>query len=90
MACANNAILPVKGSGSITLTSINSDPFPLHNFLYVSRIKKNLLLVPNLAKGEYHVAFEDNKCVVCNREKGMSIVLTGSLTIKNLYQIDDN
>ena len=82
VACANNAILPVKGIGSITLTSINGDPFPLHNCLYVPGIKKNLLSVPTLAKGGYHVAFEDNKCVVCDKEKGMSLVLTGSLTIK--------
>ena len=89
MACANNAILPIKGIGSITLTTINGEPFPLHNCLYVPGIKKNLISVPTLARGGYNVAFEDNKCVVCDRERAMPIFLTGSLTVKNLYQIDD-
>ena len=70
--------------------SINGDPFSLHNCLYVPRIKKNLLLVPTLAKGGYHVSFEDNKCVVHSREKGMPISLTGSLIVKNICQINDN
>ena len=90
VACANSAILLIKGIGSIILTTVNGEPFPLHNCLYVPGIKKNLLSVPTLARGGYHVAFEDNKCVVRNREKGMPIVLTGSLTVKNLYQIDNN
>ena len=90
VACANTAILPVKGTGSITLTTVSGEPFPLHNCLYVLGIKKSLLSVPTLTRGGHHVAFEDNKCVVRDREKGMPIVLTGSLTVRNLYQIDDN
>ena len=89
MAYANNSILLVKVSGSITLSSINGDIFSLLNCLYVPRIKKNLLSIPTLAKERYHVAFEDNKCVICDKKKGVSIFLTSSLTIKNLYYIDD-
>ena len=69
VSCANNALLPVKGVGSITLTTVNGEPLHLHNCLYVPGIKKNLLSVPTLARGGYHVAFEDDKCVVRDKRK---------------------
>ena len=51
VSCANNALLPVKGVGSITLTTVNGETVHLHNCLYVPGIKKNLLFCPYFSKG---------------------------------------
>ncbi|MCO5553040.1 hypothetical protein L7F22_006560 [Adiantum nelumboides] len=51
------------------------------------RIKKNLLSVSSLAKNGLRVIFEDDRCIVRDRENGYSLITTGTLE-NGLFVLD--
>ncbi|MCO5570135.1 hypothetical protein L7F22_023852 [Adiantum nelumboides] len=87
VTCANNASYPIKGVGKILITISDGSDLCLPDVLYVSRIKKNLLSVSSLAKNGLRVTFEDDKCIVRDRENGYSLITTGMLE-NRLFVLD--
>ncbi|MCO5603161.1 hypothetical protein L7F22_057308 [Adiantum nelumboides] len=71
VTCANNASYPIKGV----------------DVLYILGIKKNLLSVSSLAKNGLRVIFEDDRCIVRDRENGYSLITTGTLE-NGLFMLD--
>ncbi|MCO5548434.1 hypothetical protein L7F22_001890 [Adiantum nelumboides] len=87
VTCANNASYPIKGVGKILITISNGSDLCLPDVLYVPGIKKNLLSVSSLAKNGLRVIFEDDRCIVRDRENGYSLITTGSLE-NGLFVLD--
>ncbi|MCO5597658.1 hypothetical protein L7F22_051739 [Adiantum nelumboides] len=87
VTCPNNASYPIKGVGKILITISDGSDLCLPNVLYVSRIKKNLLSVSSLAKNGLQVIFEDDRCIVRDRENGYSLITTGTLE-NGLFVLD--
>ncbi|MCO5555505.1 hypothetical protein L7F22_009050 [Adiantum nelumboides] len=77
VTCANNASYPIKGVGKILITISDGSNLCLPDVLYVPGIKKNLLSVSSLAKNGLRVIFEDDRCIVRNRENGYFLITTG-------------
>ncbi|MCO5594799.1 hypothetical protein L7F22_048833 [Adiantum nelumboides] len=77
VTCANNASYPIKDVGKILITISDGSDLCLPDVLYVPRIKKNLLSVSSLAKNGLRVIFEDDRCIVRDRENGYSLITTG-------------
>ncbi|MCO5554507.1 hypothetical protein L7F22_008036 [Adiantum nelumboides] len=87
VTCANNASYPIKGVGKILITISDGSDLCLRDVLYVPGIKKNFLSVSSLAKNGLRVIFEDDRCIVRDRENGYSLITTG--TLKNgLFVLD--
>ncbi|MCO5554847.1 hypothetical protein L7F22_008383 [Adiantum nelumboides] len=87
VTCANNASYPIKGVGKILITISDGSDLCLPDVLYAPGIKKNLLSVSSLAKNGLRVIFEDDRCIVRDRENGYSLITTG--TLKNgLFVLD--
>ncbi|MCO5611452.1 hypothetical protein L7F22_065705 [Adiantum nelumboides] len=80
VTCANNASYPIKGVGKILITISDGSDLCLPDVLYVPRIKKNLLSVSSLAKNGLRVIFEDDRCIVRDRENGYSLITTETKT----------
>ncbi|MCO5547920.1 hypothetical protein L7F22_001375 [Adiantum nelumboides] len=76
VTCANNASYPIKGVGKILITILDGSDLCLLDVLYVPGIKKNLLSVSSLAKNDLRVIFEDDRCIVRDRENGYSLITT--------------
>ncbi|MCO5608214.1 hypothetical protein L7F22_062420 [Adiantum nelumboides] len=76
VTCANNASYPIKGVGKILITVSDGLDLCLPDVLYVPGIKKNLLSVFSLAKNGLRVIFEDDRCIVRDRENGYSLITT--------------
>ncbi|MCO5592039.1 hypothetical protein L7F22_046033 [Adiantum nelumboides] len=87
VTCANNASYPIKGVGKILITISDGLDLCLPYVLYVPRIKKNLLSVSSLAKNGLRVIFEDDICIVRDRENGYSLITTGTLE-NGLFVLD--
>jgi hypothetical protein len=87
VTCANNQSYFIKGVGSISIFATDGMEFTLSNVLFVPGITKNLLSISAFDKCGYHVIFDDNRCIVRDREKENKVVLTGTLT-KGLYVLD--
>ncbi|MCO5564449.1 hypothetical protein L7F22_018110 [Adiantum nelumboides] len=87
VTCANNASYPIKGVGKILITISDGSDLCLPNVLYVPGIKKNLLSVSSLAKNGLRVIFEDDRCIVRDRENGYSLITTGTLE-NGLFVLD--
>ncbi|MCO5549363.1 hypothetical protein L7F22_002833 [Adiantum nelumboides] len=87
VTCANNASYPIKGVGKILITISNGSDLCLPDVLYVPGIKKNLLSVSSLAKNGLRVIFEDDRCIVRDRENGYSLITTGTLE-NGLFVLD--
>ncbi|MCO5564735.1 hypothetical protein L7F22_018403 [Adiantum nelumboides] len=80
VTCANNASYPIKGVGKILITISDGSDLCLPDVLYVPGIKKNLLSVSSLAKNGLRVIFEDDRCIVRDRENGYSLITTETKT----------
>ena len=78
---------PVKGVGSIVLTTTNGNAFTLKDALYVPGIKKNLLSVFALTRFGLIVKFVDDRCTVHDLSSRDTIVEFGSLS-RGLYKLD--
>ncbi|MCO5548699.1 hypothetical protein L7F22_002158 [Adiantum nelumboides] len=87
VTCANNASYPIKGVGKILITISDGSNLCLPDVLYVPGIKKNLLSVSSLAKNGLRVIFEDDRCIVRDRENGYSLITTGTLE-NGLFVLD--
>ncbi|MCO5588517.1 hypothetical protein L7F22_042474 [Adiantum nelumboides] len=87
VTCANNASYPIKGVGKILITISDSSDLCLPDVLYVLGIKKNLLSVSSLAKNGLRVIFEDDRCIVRDRENGYPLITTGTLE-NGLFVLD--
>ncbi|MCO5578113.1 hypothetical protein L7F22_031951 [Adiantum nelumboides] len=87
VTCANNASYPIKGVGKILITILDGSDLCLPDVLYVPGIKKNLLSVSSLAKNGLRVIFEDDRCIVRDRENGYSLITTGTLE-NGLFVLD--
>ncbi|MCO5610675.1 hypothetical protein L7F22_064916 [Adiantum nelumboides] len=87
VTCANNASYPIKGVGKILITISDGSDLCLPDVLYVPGIKKNLLSVSSLAKNGLRIIFEDDRCIVRDRENGYSLITTGSLE-NGLFMLD--
>ncbi|MCO5612630.1 hypothetical protein L7F22_066899 [Adiantum nelumboides] len=87
VTCANNASYPIKGVGKILITISDGLDLCLPDVLYVPGIKKNLLSVSSLAKNGLRVIFEDDRCIVRDRENGYSLITTGTLE-NGLFVLD--
>ncbi|MCO5575348.1 hypothetical protein L7F22_029148 [Adiantum nelumboides] len=87
VTCAKNASYPIKGVGKILITISDGSDLCLPDVLYVPRIKKNLLSVSSLAKNGLRVIFEDDRCIVRDRENGYSLITTGTLE-NGLFVLD--
>ncbi|MCO5611254.1 hypothetical protein L7F22_065506 [Adiantum nelumboides] len=87
VTCANNASYPIKGVGKILITISDGSDLCLPDVLYVPGIKKNLLSVSSLAKNGLRVIFEDDRCIVQDRENGYSLITTGTLE-NGLFVLD--
>ncbi|MCO5603740.1 hypothetical protein L7F22_057892 [Adiantum nelumboides] len=87
VTCANNASYPIKGVGKILITNSDGSDLCLPDVLYVPGIKKNLLSVSSLAKNGLRVIFEDDRCIVRDRENGYSLITTGTLE-NGLFVLD--
>ncbi|MCO5558972.1 hypothetical protein L7F22_012563 [Adiantum nelumboides] len=87
VTCANNASYPIKGVGKILITILDGSDLCLPDVLYVLGIKKNLLSVSSLAKNGLRVIFEDDRCIVRDRENGYSLITTGTLE-NRLFVLD--
>ncbi|MCO5579590.1 hypothetical protein L7F22_033447 [Adiantum nelumboides] len=87
VTCANNASYPIKGVGKILITISDGSDLCLPDVLYVPGIKKNLLSVSSLAKNGLRVIFEDDRCIVRDRENGYSLITTGTLE-NELFVLD--
>ncbi|MCO5591502.1 hypothetical protein L7F22_045486 [Adiantum nelumboides] len=87
VTCANNASYPIKGVGKILITISDGSDLCLPDVLYVPGIKKNLLSVSSLAKNGLRVIFEDDRCIVRDRENGYSLITTGTLE-NGLFLLD--
>ncbi|MCO5558217.1 hypothetical protein L7F22_011796 [Adiantum nelumboides] len=87
VTCANNASYPIKGVGKILITISDGSDLCLPDVLYVPGIKKNLLSVSSLAKNGLRVIFEDDRCIVRDRENGYSLITTGTLE-NGLFVLD--
>ncbi|MCO5546822.1 hypothetical protein L7F22_000258 [Adiantum nelumboides] len=87
VTCANNASYPIKGVGKILITISDGSDLCLPDVLYVPGIKKNLLSVSSLAKNGLRVIFEDDRCIVRDRENGYSLITTGMLE-NGLFVLD--
>jgi hypothetical protein len=88
VTCANDQSHFIKGVGSISICAVDGAKFTLSNILYVLGITKNLLSISAFSKCGYHIIFDDNRCIVQDREKENKVVLTGTLT-KGLYVLDN-
>ena len=88
VTCANDQSHFIKGVGSISICAVDGTEFTLSNILYVPGITKNLLSISAFSKCGYHIIFDDNRCIVRDREKENKVVLTGTL-IKGLYVLDN-
>ncbi|MCO5580407.1 hypothetical protein L7F22_034273 [Adiantum nelumboides] len=80
VTCANNASYPIKGVGKILMTILDGSDLCLPDVLYVPGIKKNLLFVSSLAKNGLRVIFENDRCIVRDRENGYSLITTETKT----------
>ncbi|MCO5562234.1 hypothetical protein L7F22_015860 [Adiantum nelumboides] len=87
VTCANNASYPIKGVGKILITISDGSDLCLPDVLYVPGIKKNLLSVSSLAKNGLRVIFEDDRCIVRDRENSYSLITTGTLE-NGLFVLD--
>ncbi|MCO5605620.1 hypothetical protein L7F22_059803 [Adiantum nelumboides] len=87
VTCANNASYPIRGIGKILITILDGSDLCLPDVLYVPGIKKNLLSVSSLAKNGLRVIFEDDRCIVRDRENGYSLITTGTLE-NGLFVLD--
>ncbi|MCO5564150.1 hypothetical protein L7F22_017806 [Adiantum nelumboides] len=87
VTCANNASYPIKGVGKILITISDGSNLCLPDVLYVPGIKKNMLSVSSLAKNGLWAIFEDDKCIVRDRENGYSLITTGTLE-NGLFVLD--
>ncbi|MCO5609052.1 hypothetical protein L7F22_063273 [Adiantum nelumboides] len=87
VTCENSASYPVKGVGKILITISNGSDLCLPDVLYVPGIKKNLLSVSSLAKNGLRVIFEDDKCIVRDRDNGYSLITTSTLE-NGLFVLD--
>ncbi|MCO5557209.1 hypothetical protein L7F22_010769 [Adiantum nelumboides] len=87
VTCANNASYPIKGVGKILITILDGSDLCLPDVLYVPGIKKNLLSVSSLAKNGLRVIFEDDRCIVRDRENGYSLITTSTLE-NGLFVLD--
>ncbi|MCO5576454.1 hypothetical protein L7F22_030264 [Adiantum nelumboides] len=87
VTCANNASYPIKGVGKILITISDGSDLCLPDVLYVPGIKKNLFSVSSLAKNGLRVIFEDDRCIVRDRENGYSLITTGTLE-NGLFVLD--
>ncbi|MCO5611203.1 hypothetical protein L7F22_065453 [Adiantum nelumboides] len=87
VTCANNASYPIKGVGKILITISDGSYLCLPDVLYVPGIKKNLLSVSSLVKNGLRVIFEDDRCIVRDRENGYSLITTGTLE-NGLFVLD--
>ncbi|MCO5572900.1 hypothetical protein L7F22_026661 [Adiantum nelumboides] len=87
VTCANNASYPIKGVGKILITILDGSDLYLPDVLYVPWIKKNLLSVSSLAKNGLRVIFEDDGCIVRDRENGYSLITTSTLE-NELFVLD--
>ncbi|MCO5572608.1 hypothetical protein L7F22_026365 [Adiantum nelumboides] len=87
VTCANNASYPIKGVDKILITILDGSDLCLPDVLYVPGIKKNLLSVSSLAKNGLRVIFEDDRCIVRDRENGYSLITTGTLE-NGLFVLD--
>ena len=84
---ANNASYHVIRVGEIERTIANGGVVILKNVLYVAGIKKNLILVPLIAKVGLHIHFVDDKCMVHGFSDGDVIVMSSTLC-NFLYLLD--
>ncbi|MCO5582941.1 hypothetical protein L7F22_036844 [Adiantum nelumboides] len=87
VTCANNVSYPIKGVGKILITISDGSDLCLPDVLYIPGIKKNLLSVSSLAKNGLWVIFEDDRCIVRDRENGYSLITTGTLE-NGLFVLD--
>ncbi|MCO5609186.1 hypothetical protein L7F22_063409 [Adiantum nelumboides] len=87
VTCANNASYPIKDVGKILITILDGSNLCLSDVLYVPGIKKNLLSVSSLSKNALRVIFEDDICIVRDRENGYSLITTGTLE-NGLFVLD--
>ncbi|MCO5581796.1 hypothetical protein L7F22_035685 [Adiantum nelumboides] len=65
------------------VTCVNNASYPIKGI----GIKKNLLSVSSLAKNGLRVIFEDDRCIVRDRENGYSLITTGTLE-NGLFVLD--
>ena len=79
VTCANNSSYPIKGVGEISFTIADGTDLCLSDVLYVPGIKRNLLSVSSLSKNGFRVIFEDDTCVVHDKENGYGLTTTGTL-----------
>ena len=87
VTCADNSSYPVKGVGTIVLTTTNGSAFTLKDALYILGIKKNLLSVYALTRVGLVVKFADDKCIAHDLNFGDTIVASGSL-IHGIYKLN--
>ncbi|MCO5572769.1 hypothetical protein L7F22_026528 [Adiantum nelumboides] len=71
----------------ILITILDGSDLCLPDVFYVPGIKKNLLSVSSLAKNGLRVIFEDDRCIVRDRENGYSLITTGTLE-NGLFVLD--
>ena len=84
---ANNASYHVIRVGEIERTIANGGVVILKNVLYVAGIKKNLILVPLIAKVGLHIHFVDDKCMVHGFSDG-DVIMMSSTLCNFLYRLD--
>lgn len=88
MCQSKKLLLPtVEAAGKIVLATANGNTFMLRDSLYVSGIKKSLLLVSMLTRFGLVVKFVDDKCIVYYLSYGDIIVASSSL-LHGLYKLN--
>ena len=94
LSYAKNSSYAIKGTSEIVLTLADWRELCLPDVLYVQGITKNLLSVSSFTTREYLVHFEDDKCVVRNKEHENWLVTTGTLKndmfVLDTYDKDEN
>ena len=87
VSCANNSSYAIKGTGEIVLTLADGRELCLPNVLYVPGIKKNILSVSSFMTRGYLVHFEDDKCIVRDKEHENQLATIGTLE-NGLFVLD--
>ncbi|MCO5572076.1 hypothetical protein L7F22_025827 [Adiantum nelumboides] len=87
VTCANNSSYPIGGGGKILITISDGLDLCFSDVLYVPGIKKNWLFVSSLVKNRLRVIFEDDRCVVRDRENDYSLITIGTLE-NELFVLD--
>ncbi|KAJ7552382.1 hypothetical protein O6H91_06G053200 [Diphasiastrum complanatum] len=75
----DNSSYDIKGRGIVRVHLPSRNRGKIKNVLYVPGLKKNLLSVSAITKQNMKVEFDDQKCLIKDKNKGYKVVVKGSL-----------